>query len=103
MIKANQSWVEMRDMAAERQGGSVADPADEARLTKARVNLKKLFAGKHGQQNALWARNFLLQLVDAGFLPKKYMISISKAVIEEENAVGGVAEGHAGLSRDSER
>ena len=103
MQKAGRSWVEMRDMAVERQGASIEDPADLARAEKARVNLKKMFGGRHGQQNALWARNFLLQLVEGGFLPKKYMIAISKAVIEEENSLQGVEEKETTTSRDNGR
>ena len=84
MVKAGRTWLEMHK-TSERQGASASEQLDEAQVARARQTLKKMFGGKHGKQNVLWARNFLLQLVEAGFLPKKYMISISKAVIEVDS------------------
>jgi ParB-like chromosome segregation protein Spo0J len=78
MVKVGRTWIEMRKPDAERQG---AEAGSNVRVEKARHNLSRMFSGKNGDHNAMWARNFLAQLVDAGYLPKKYMITIGKEVI----------------------
>ncbi|MBF0440483.1 MAG: ParB N-terminal domain-containing protein [Oligoflexales bacterium] len=81
MIDTGRASIDYHDVIERK--GATSTSADTKE--KARARIKTLFTGSSGTQNLKWARNFLIQLHEAGFLTKSSLENITKAFMMTNN------------------